>query len=318
MLRLGLFLLLLLPPIAEASIKTDIKFVACDVCKRAMDQLYHASQGAGEEAILDLAANVCDPAKDEGEWLKKIDIRQRTRYLELHDQDGAAARCGNECQTLKRACARVVDEHESEISEALYRGDVETLKALQRLACKTLSGVCSVKWKTPEGYRFNDESFQTADQARASEAKKRASEARKRAKADARKRRNDAEAAGNDWNVSKLSRLWDAFRSNVADYARDAGLVRTACTALALLLALHGLAGKLCPDRSDKARRAREQREERDAKRLAALHRKASAAEERRRRATEAKAAEALRSLKAAADDDVSSEECDSDGVMDM
>ena len=36
-----------------ASLKTDVKFVACDVCKRAMSQLYQLSDGRDEEAILE-------------------------------------------------------------------------------------------------------------------------------------------------------------------------------------------------------------------------------------------------------------------------
>ena len=85
--------------------------------------------------------SVCDPTKDEGAWLKFLDMvetdAQRIK-VERQPEDGP---CGSECKTLALACQQLLEEGwENELGEALFSST--SADELVESACKEWSSAC--------------------------------------------------------------------------------------------------------------------------------------------------------------------------------
>ena len=73
-----------------------------------------------ELVILEMAEKMGDPAKDEGEWIAKIDLVEDGKKLKLveHEELG---KCREECKTVQRAAQEVLSDHDTDIAEKLWQ-----------------------------------------------------------------------------------------------------------------------------------------------------------------------------------------------------
>ncbi|KAF5831901.1 hypothetical protein DUNSADRAFT_12412 [Dunaliella salina] len=116
------------------AVMSDIPFIKCQVCEKMVKlaiagtaQLKaKAEEKPGgklhEDAIIDGLEKMCDPDKEAGEWLTKIDIVEDGEQLKLVEMD-EVSNCNTECRTLARACEQIMDNLDlSDMSELLYKG----------------------------------------------------------------------------------------------------------------------------------------------------------------------------------------------------
>lgn len=73
-----------------------------------------------ELVILEMVEKMGDPAKDEGEWIAKIDLVEDGKKLKLveHEELG---KCREECKTIQRAAQDILSDHDTDIAEKLWQ-----------------------------------------------------------------------------------------------------------------------------------------------------------------------------------------------------
>jgi hypothetical protein len=155
-------LLLLVVGAADAQVihDGDVKYLLCPVCQEVARMLFDlvtdaraAGMDVTEEALIDLAASVCDPLAEAGMWLRSVDYAlstdQKSFELTVHERRG---RCGSECLTTARTCASLIEGVDTEVAEALYSRKL-TLQSFSRELCHELTSACSQlrPIKKPEG-----------------------------------------------------------------------------------------------------------------------------------------------------------------------
>ncbi|KAI3956769.1 hypothetical protein MKW92_014020 [Papaver armeniacum] len=115
--------------------KEDIPFIKCQVCEKLAAQLHQqvdkkqtqiSPKKVTEFDIIEIAENVCNLKKEEGDWILKIDIVENGKKLELVEQD-TEGECNSECKTVERACQE------------------PKIDVLVNYLCKDLTKACSVK-----------------------------------------------------------------------------------------------------------------------------------------------------------------------------
>ncbi|KAL3918667.1 MAG: hypothetical protein SGPRY_005925 [Prymnesium sp.] len=127
-----------LKPQAEI-IKSDLKYIYCNVCRKMVEIAYEKSaqlleqrftyktkrkneltEFDGEGAIQDYIEKMwyasSNPLKSEGEWVSKIDLVQEGDQLQLGMQP-TYGHCEQECRTIEQACNDVIDKADTEFSE---------------------------------------------------------------------------------------------------------------------------------------------------------------------------------------------------------
>ena len=134
----------------EQAVPGDTKYVRCDTCRHLVGAVHETVAAArkasrakklSEETIQTVIESVCDPAKDEGAWLKFLDMvetdAQRIK-VERQPEDGP---CGTECKTLALTCQQLLEEGwENELGEALFSST--SADELVESACKEWSSAC--------------------------------------------------------------------------------------------------------------------------------------------------------------------------------
>ena len=102
----------------KQAVPGDTKYVRCDTCRYLVGAVHETVAAArkaskakklSEETIQTVIESVCDPTKDEGAWLKFLDMvetdAQRIK-VERQPEDGP---CGSECKTLALACQQLLE-----------------------------------------------------------------------------------------------------------------------------------------------------------------------------------------------------------------
>eukprot|EP00238_Polyblepharides_amylifera_P012386 CAMPEP_0196580438 /NCGR_PEP_ID=MMETSP1081-20130531/28629_1 /TAXON_ID=36882 /ORGANISM="Pyramimonas amylifera, Strain CCMP720" /LENGTH=248 /DNA_ID=CAMNT_0041900301 /DNA_START=257 /DNA_END=1003 /DNA_ORIENTATION=+ len=91
--------------------------------------------------ILEKIEKICDPEKPAGKWITHLDMLEDGKKIKLveHYQPG---KCKKECRTIAKACEEVIGDSDTDLAEALYKGDMQRAK-LQNLLCRDLSDVCT-------------------------------------------------------------------------------------------------------------------------------------------------------------------------------
>lgn len=101
-------------------IKQDLPYIKCEVCERAIAELIPAIDEIKEEhnakfkktpleevKVLEVIENICKPTKDNGAWIRKLDISETTnnkkKYLSIVEP-GGVAKCQSECLTIAKSC----------------------------------------------------------------------------------------------------------------------------------------------------------------------------------------------------------------------
>mmetsp|Transcript_10321 Transcript_10321/g.33311 ORF Transcript_10321/g.33311 Transcript_10321/m.33311 type:complete len:315 (+) Transcript_10321:111-1055(+) len=141
--------------------KEDVKLITCQVCeemvkslhrdaKKMRDELPKHKKNVEEMELIKKVEKVCDPETAAGDWINKYDLVEEGRYLKVVEQE-SFGKCGTECRTIARACEKVVGEYDTDIAEALWKGDKKRA-ALTNLVCYELSETCIGKTpKMPKG-----------------------------------------------------------------------------------------------------------------------------------------------------------------------
>jgi hypothetical protein len=78
--------------------------------------------------ILEIVEAMGNPAKDEGHWIAKTDLVESGSKLKLveHEKIG---KCKSECKTIQRAVEEILEEHDTDIAEQLWKVRSPVLKA---------------------------------------------------------------------------------------------------------------------------------------------------------------------------------------------
>lgn len=137
------------PPVAR---KEDIKYIKCAVCHEISHQLSRqikqkrdelAPKQLSEYQIIEVAENICNLKRIEGDWLLHQDIVEQGDKLVLLEQEDEGE-CNTECKTIEKACQEVMGYHDTDVAEFLFKGPAQT-DLLSEFLCKDLSKACRGK-----------------------------------------------------------------------------------------------------------------------------------------------------------------------------
>ena len=67
-----------------------------------------------------MVERMADPAKDEGEWVAKIDLVEDGTRLRLAEQ-AQMGKCGTECKTVQRVASDLLQDHDTDMAEHLFQ-----------------------------------------------------------------------------------------------------------------------------------------------------------------------------------------------------
>lgn len=112
-------------------LKSADKYVKCQVCqevtkqmvrqaKELKHQLKRKGKPLGEDQIIDLTENVCEPLEDQGEWVTRLDMQKGEKGVILKDM-GETGSCGRECETIAKSCRKVMDKADLYFSSHIYQ-----------------------------------------------------------------------------------------------------------------------------------------------------------------------------------------------------
>lgn len=150
----------------------DVKHVACDVCTKAVEELYETASEArkiapyhklDEETVQDLIEGLCKAEEKSGEWIRELDIvtknTEKGDFLEL-ETPGGVSKCKEECGTIAESCKLLIDDEidADDLSAVLYKNKL-TRKELKSKVCREWSGRCSSKAK-PINYQREEIPFE--------------------------------------------------------------------------------------------------------------------------------------------------------------
>jgi hypothetical protein len=115
--------------------KLDLPYIACDVCQRALENLFDSVEKTrneapykkiGEETIQDLILASCSPDDIGGEWIRKVDIvntkKETGTFLDLQTP-GGVSKCGAECKSIVSSCDSLLKDEidPDELSAILWK-----------------------------------------------------------------------------------------------------------------------------------------------------------------------------------------------------
>jgi hypothetical protein len=138
-------------PIAVAR-REDIPYIKCGVCEQIVKQLDRqvtnkrnqiAPKRLSEYQIIEVAENICNLKKEEGDWLLHLDIVEVGDKLKLVEQEQEGD-CNAECKTIERTCQEVIGYHDTDIAEFLFKSEPQS-SSLLKFLCNDLSKACLVK-----------------------------------------------------------------------------------------------------------------------------------------------------------------------------
>lgn len=136
----------------------DLPLIACDVCEKTIKELFGQVEEARkitpynkleEIQVLELMDKICKDNEEPGEWIRKLDIKEKTEkgkvYLKL-TQPGGISKCEQECATIARSCSDLLDEDidKDSLSALLWKGNYE-LSDITEKVCRKWSKRCPNK-----------------------------------------------------------------------------------------------------------------------------------------------------------------------------
>lgn len=141
------------------AVKSDLKYVRCQVCEEVAKVLSREASTLREEKgaklteadVLEKVEKVCDVETVEGEWLLKHDLVEKGDALAMvHMGEDVYGKCNSECKTMQFACEKIVADRDTDVAEALFTGG-EAMKraAVTQFLCRdedeTALGACLKK-----------------------------------------------------------------------------------------------------------------------------------------------------------------------------
>ena len=129
------------------AVKSDLKYVRCQVCEEVAKVLSREASTLREEKgaklteadVLEKVEKVCDVETVEGEWLLKHDLVEKGDALAMvHMGEDVYGKCNSECKTMQLACEKIVADRDTDVAEALFTGG-EAMKraAVTQFLCAT-------------------------------------------------------------------------------------------------------------------------------------------------------------------------------------
>lgn len=73
-----------------------------------------------ELAVIEILEHITNPAKDQGEWIAKVDLVESGDQLLVVEQTELGD-CGVECKTAQRAAEEIVGDHDTDLAEELWK-----------------------------------------------------------------------------------------------------------------------------------------------------------------------------------------------------
>eukprot|EP00747_Dinoflagellata_sp_TGD_P209747 gnl/TRDRNA2_/TRDRNA2_83121_c0_seq2.p1 gnl/TRDRNA2_/TRDRNA2_83121_c0~~gnl/TRDRNA2_/TRDRNA2_83121_c0_seq2.p1 ORF type:complete len:256 (+),score=66.63 gnl/TRDRNA2_/TRDRNA2_83121_c0_seq2:67-768(+) len=129
---------------AEVKAK-EVRHIQCETCGMAIASAksfirINKFPERAAEKISDLIEHLCTPTDTEGSWIKNLDIVREDfdSQLSLEKMDGEYE-CGNECLTIKRACAKALVGNEDRLIELLMDWESDTV--MKEEICKASCGL---------------------------------------------------------------------------------------------------------------------------------------------------------------------------------
>ncbi|KAJ7558139.1 hypothetical protein O6H91_04G025900 [Diphasiastrum complanatum] len=147
--------------------KEDIKFIRCGICEEIAKELSRQVKKKRDELhpkkltelqIIDVAENICNLKREEGDWILRLDIVEEGDALKLAQQN-EGGECRTECKTIERACKEVMGDHDTDLAEFIFKGGEGQRAALTNLLCKDLSKACVGKTPSVPKDRVAGEPF---------------------------------------------------------------------------------------------------------------------------------------------------------------
>lgn len=90
--------------------------------------------------------SMCDPDTDAGEWINRIDLREKGPWLLLMDMK-QIGECGVECRTVAKACEEVMGDRDTDLAEHIVATS-PSFSDLSAWLCSGKDGVC--EYDVPE------------------------------------------------------------------------------------------------------------------------------------------------------------------------
>ena len=70
--------------------------------------------------MIELVERLSNPAKEEGEWVSKLDLVESGAVLKVVEQE-EVGKCGTECKTVQRAAEQIVEYADTDMAERLWQ-----------------------------------------------------------------------------------------------------------------------------------------------------------------------------------------------------
>lgn len=135
------------------AVKSDIKYIKCQVCEEITKNLHREvkkmrddlppKKKLAEFDVIEKVEKMCDPETTAGEWITYLDMAERDDRVKLETHE-KPSKCKSECRTIAKACEQIMDDHDTDLAEVVWKGDIQRAK-LNELLCRELSGVCDKK-----------------------------------------------------------------------------------------------------------------------------------------------------------------------------
>lgn len=129
----------------------DVKYIKCGVCQHMAKHLLATYRDVKskkgktfkEEDLIDALERFTDPIQPEGNWIAKVDLVEQGDKLVLEEQD-QIGECGRECKTVRMAAEKVLGEHDTDVAEKMFTGDLTRAQLMDWL-CYKLTKSCTPK-----------------------------------------------------------------------------------------------------------------------------------------------------------------------------
>ncbi|KAK9810765.1 hypothetical protein WJX73_005789 [Symbiochloris irregularis] len=161
------------------AVKTDVPYITCQVCELLAKHAHRQVKAKRDELapgkkllesdVLELVERLSNPAKDDGDWISKVDLVESGSVLKVVEMD-ETGKCGVECKTVQRAAEQIVEYTDTDLAELLWQGKLSRAQ-LTKWLCREATKSCVKKTPPLPANRKPGPDFQVADPQEAQMAK---------------------------------------------------------------------------------------------------------------------------------------------------
>ena len=158
----------------ERAVKSDVKFIKCEVCEHLADAVTQEYAALREETpekkltetmVIEKIEKMCDPSAKEGDWIITKDLQEKGSRLRVVDMGKENyGECGKECKTIVKACEDILGPRDTDVGEFLYTSNAGDLRgALREWLCEEETNSCGGKIPPLPSDRPKGEKFKKRD-----------------------------------------------------------------------------------------------------------------------------------------------------------